>query len=140
MSYYFDIFAALQKPIQDSANFGIDWSFENDDFDPSSALDPWGRLTTLPAQPIPTEIGAVLTDIISGVTQIDLFYPAGRGRGAALSKADEILSVYRRNANLAYGDAQVRIESSGISQGADNNPWYHVYITIVWREFRCYAN
>ena len=140
MSYYFDIFAALQKPVQDNANFSITWAFENDDFDPSSISEPWGRLTTLPSQPVPTEIGAVLTDIINGITQIDLFYPASKGRGAALLKADEILSVYRRNASLLYGDAQVRIESSGISQGADNNPWYHTYITIVWREFRCYAN
>lgn len=143
MSFYFDIYAALQQPIVDNSYFGFDvnrWSFENQDFDTPSQSEPWARLTVIPAQPIPREIGACLSDEINGIAQIDLFYPANDGRGDALSKADEILDVYRRAAQLAYGDASVRVRTAGLSQASGNNPWYHVYITIEWVDYRCYPN
>lgn len=143
MAYYFDMFAAIQKPIVDNAYFGLGsdkWSFENQNFQTPSGSEAWGRLTIIPAQPIPREIGAVLSDEINGIAQIDLFYPADCGRGDALNKADEILAIYKRAANLTYGDASVRIRTAGLSQGQDNNPWYHVYITVEWVEYRCYPN
>lgn len=140
---YFDIYAALQKPIIDNGYFGLSraqWSFENENFKTPENSTPWARLTILPAQPIPREIGAVLSDEINGIAQIDLFYPADKGRGDALTKADEVLAVYRRAAQLIYGDASVRIRTAGLGQGSDNNPWYHVYITIEWVDYRCYPN
>lgn len=140
---YFDIYAALQQPIVDNSYFGLSqaqWSFENQNFESPNNSTPWARLTVLPAQPIPREIGAVLSDEINGIAQIDLFYPADKGRGDALAKADEVLAVYRRAAQLTYGDASVRIRTAGLSQGSDNNPWYHVYITIEWVDYRCYQN
>lgn len=140
MSYYFDMYAALKKPIIDNSSFGIVCADENVGFNPPSDDSPWLQVFTIPNQPVPREIGAVLSDEISGIYQININYPADTGRGASLAKADEILAVYRRNASLAYGDAQVRIESAGISRQAENSPWYTTYLTIVWREFRCYEN
>ena len=136
---YFNIYAALKKPIVDNDLFGLEWSYDNQEFDTPSS-EPWGRFTVLPSQPSPVEIGAVLTDEINGIAQIDLFYPADTGDGQSLQKADEILSVYRRSSNLTYGAQSVRIRTSGINQGADNNPWFHTYITIEWVAYKCAPN
>lgn len=136
---YFDIYAAIRKPIIENYNFKLDWAFDNQNFEPPNQ-EPWGRLTIIPSQPVPVEIGAVLTDEVNGIAQIDIFYPADSGGGESLQKADQILSIYRRAANLTYNDKSVRIRSAGISQGADNNPWYHTYITIEWVAYNCTAN
>lgn len=136
---YFDIYAAIQKPIIDNSKFGIPWAFENEKFDPPS-LSPWAKLTVIPSQPSPIEIGAVLTDEIIGIAQIDLFYPSDKGRGAALKKADEIIAIYQRNKTFTYNNAQVRVSSSGLSRQSENNPWYHCIITVAWVDYRCYLN
>lgn len=136
---YFELYAAIQKPIIDNSKFGIAWAFENEKFTPPNSL-PWAQLTVIPSQPIPSEIGAVLTDKVVGIAQIDVRYPADTGKGLALQKVDQILAVYRRNKNLAYGDTEVRIMSSGLSRQSSNNPWYHCIITVEWIDFRCYLN
>lgn len=136
---YFNINAAIKKPIIDNEFFNLDWAFDNQNFKPLNS-NPWARLTVLPSQPIPSEIGAVLTDELNGIAQIDLFYPSDSGDGLSLQKADEILNVYKRSTNLTYLTQSVRIRTSGISRGSENTPWFHTFITIEWVAYRCAAN
>ena len=137
---YNDIFKAIRKPIIDGIKFGLPWAFENEQFTPPTDGSAWARLSILPAQPDPVEIGAVLTDEVNGIAQFDLFYPADQGQAKALDKAQEIKDAYPRAANLIYGGAAVRVSSSGISQGAENEPYYHVFVTIEWVSYTCSTN
>lgn len=134
MTTFVDINNALVKPIVDNAGFGIEFNYENKNTKPAIKT-PFGQCFLLPVQPEQAALGQDGCDEHSGVFQISLRYPENQGNIAALTKADEIASVYKSGAVLTYNGVNVTIESIGIGQALNDGPWFLVPITINYYSF-----
>ena len=86
-------------------------------------------------QPEQTGLGQNGCDRHDGVFQISLYFQENVGNITALTKADEVASVYKSGSVLTYNGVDVTIESIGIAQGLNDGPWFIIPISINYYSF-----
>ena len=124
--------AALNTQLIASAG-GVAIAYQNDKYTPVEGT-PYMRPTLLPASPSPHDIGAV-TNYHTGVYQVDLIYPSGKGNQAVNAQADVIIAAFNQSTTLTYSSIDIYIQSSGRGAGRNDDNWYYVPINI---EYKCY--
>ena len=134
MSTFVDINNALVKPIIDNLEFGIPFNYENKST-PTNVDEAFAQCFLLPVQPEQTGLGQNGCDRHDGVFQISLYFQENVGNITALTKADEVASVYKSGAVLTYNGINVTIESIGIAQGLNDGPWFIIPISINYYSF-----
>ncbi len=124
--------AALNTQLIANAN-SVAIAYQNDGYEPVDGT-PYMRPTLLPATPDPWEIGAA-TNYHTGVYQVDLIYPSGKGNKTANAQADVIIAAFNQGTTLTYSSVDIEIKSSGRGAGRNDDNWYYVPVNI---EYKCY--
>ena len=84
-------------------------AWENASFTPVQGT-PYQRVTLLLAQPANDEFGIAYRE--EGFLQVDLAYPLGNGRGAAITRAELIRSTFQRGASFTASGVTVHINKT----------------------------
>lgn len=104
---------------------------ENEPFT-KPAKSKWASLHFLPNTPSVETLGADGQDLVDGVLQLDLNYPAGAGSSGARLDYESIRALLPAGARPAYNGQEAVILSCGRSPGRTVDGWYRVSITISW--------
>lgn len=106
---------------------------DNEGFKPPAASKPWARLTNLPTQPSQATLGDGGLDLHTGILQVDLYFPQGKGRAATLQLADQIAAHFKAGESCEFEGQFVRFISCGRSEGRVEDGWYRTVISINWK-------
>jgi hypothetical protein len=131
-----EMIQAVRKKFLTSGLFPVEQiALENRNFNPGPGGAPWARLTHLPAGKEPFEFGRKGHDLVTGLLQIDINYPCGKGDGLANSMADNILNLYQTGMVLLQGASEVVISKSFRSSGQPVAGFYMIALTVQWYGF-----
>lgn len=121
---YTDVRAALETHLATYAALVplIDVALENSGFTPVAGT-PWLRPVLLPEKPQSAGPGSSAKNVQKGIFMIDVMQPTGGGTAAAQSRADALVSHFKRGTDLTAGSvtltseaawpAQARVETLG---------------------------
>ncbi|WP_444941249.1 phage tail terminator-like protein [Microbulbifer sp. ZKSA004] len=127
---YSKIYSALVQHYV-SGGFGLPTGYENDGFEPNTGT-PYATVYNLPADSHQDTVGDIGWDEWEGIFQVSIFYPVGKGRGDALTLADQILTHFKAGSTPEYSGQIVTIQSSTISPGRVEGGWYQLDISVAW--------
>jgi|TARA_R110000822_G_scaffold59380_5_gene148250 hypothetical protein len=88
------------------------------------------RPTHLPAPTVQAGLGTTGIDEYLGLYQIDVFAPAGTGRGIAEAKADVIANHFKRGTDLLYNGVYVRLGNVSRNAGLIDEDRFVISVTI----------
>lgn len=127
--------AAIRAAIESRLNGmtpALATAWENVPFTPVDGT-PYQRAYLMPAQPENPTIGALLQRL-SGVYQINLFYPTGTGSSAAMTRALAIRARFPRGLTMTAGGVTVSvIETPEIGGGTVVGDRYLVPVRVRYR-------
>jgi len=123
-----DISGALDSRLNTlSGSSPVAW--ENIAFKPTkTAL--YLRPTHLPAPTEQAALGNNGIDQYIGIYQIDIFAPAGKGKGAAETKADAIADHFKRGTDLLYNGVYVRLGNVSRNAGLIDEDRFVISVSI----------
>ena len=114
-----------------SGSFGLTTFYPGKEYDPT-ADTAHARLWFIPSANDPSSMGGTGLDKISGVAQIDLMYPEGKGIGDALEKADSVASHFQRGRSQVYSGTTVVFNGATVLQPRNEGGWLKVPVSIGW--------
>mgnify|MGYP003646012283 FL=1 len=88
------------------------------------------RPTILPASTIQAGLGTSGLDEYVGIYQIDIFAPAGKGRGEAEIKADAVADHFKRGTDLSKNGKTVRLGDVSRNSGIKDEDRFIISISI----------
>lgn len=88
------------------------------------------RPTILPASTIQAGLGTSGLDKYVGIYQIDIFAPAGKGRGEAEIKADAVADHFKRGTDLSKNGKTVRLGDVSRNSGIKDEDRFIISISI----------
>lgn len=106
-------------------------AYENVHFDPKG-LSAWAQLFFLTGQPSVGSLGEGGEDELTGILQIDLYYPLGEGPARIYRSFDLLRQVFKAGTYSTVGLQWVLINSCGLSSTAPDSAWYKGIVTIEW--------
>ena len=133
MSVFLDISAALDKQLSIMASLPpVAW--ENTVYKPVVGTL-YLRPTNLQGSTVQSSLGTSGTDETTGVYQVDIFAPAGKGKNAAIVMADNIANQFKRGTRLSYNSRIVTVTSA--QRGGTNiaDGWFQLSVEIIYRSF-----
>ena len=126
--------AAIQSAIveryKDGA-FALTTFWPGVNYEPT-ANTPHARVWFLPAGNDAASLGGAGLDRISGIAQIDLLYPEGKGIGAALEKADAVAAIFERGQSQIYSTTTVVFTGATVLQPRNEAGWLRVPVSVLW--------
>ena len=88
------------------------------------------RPTILPALTLQAGLGVTGIDAYIGIYQIDIFAPAGKGRGEAEIKADAVADHFKRGTDLSKNGKTVRLGNVSRNSGIRDEDRFIISISI----------
>ena len=88
------------------------------------------RGTNLPASTEQAGLGTNGLDEHLGIYQVDVYAPAGKGRGPAEVKADAIADHFKRGTDLLYNGVTVRLGNVSRNAGIIDDDRYVISVSI----------
>ena len=88
------------------------------------------RPTILPALTIQAGLGTSGLDEYVGIYQIDIFAPAGKGRGEAEIKADAVADHFKRGTDLSKNGKTVRLGDVSRNSGIRSEDRFIISLSI----------
>ena len=88
------------------------------------------RPTILPASTIQAGLGTSGLDEYIGIYQIDIFAPAGKGRGEAEIKADAVADHFKRGTDLSKNGKTVRLGDVSRNSGIRSEDRFIISLSI----------
>jgi hypothetical protein len=131
MSAFTDISAALDSHTND---LSLPTAWENSGYEPTIGTL-YIRPTILPANTFQAGLGASGLDDNFGIYQIDIFSEAGKGKGAAIIKADVIANAFKRGTVLTYNGVSVRLGNVSRGSGSRDGAWFVLPVFINYQSF-----
>lgn len=106
---------------------------ENTDFDPTSGTA-YAALTFVPNEPKPYTKGTNGTDLVTGIYDVELFYPSNTGDSQACLDFETLRARYKVGHYLTYSSQAVEIMSCSRTEGSIvNTAWFRVLVRISFR-------
>ncbi len=87
---------------------------ENTNVNTVGAITPWVRGTLLPSRSTPLTIGVGAMKTMSGLYQVDCFYPRAQGSEAGRTMADAIVAAFPMGLQLTDGTITVNIVMASV--------------------------
>ncbi|GAB2472158.1 hypothetical protein GCM10027082_24590 [Comamonas humi] len=73
---------------------------------------------------------------LPGIFQVDVVWPAGRGKVEAKQLAERVATLFAPVQNLAAGNHRIELaQTPSIAGGMPDEGWYSVPVSIFWRAF-----
>ena len=127
MTVFMDINAALDSRLNSMPGLPpVAWP--NVEFCPTPGTM-WVRPTILPGG---TSGATTMTDEHIGIYRVDVFSPAGTGKGSAIVMADSIADFFKPMTELTFNGRAVRCLKVGIGNAVQDDEWYHVPVDITY--------
>lgn len=103
---------------------------ENTDFDPTSGTA-YSALTFVPNEP---SIYTNTLDLVTGIYNIELFYPSNTGDVQACTDFETLRTRYRVGTQLSYNSQVVEVMSCSRTEGSIvNTAWFRVLVRVNFR-------
>ena len=103
---------------------------ENTDFDPTSGTA-YAALTFVPNEPA---IYTNTLDLVTGIYNIELFYPSNTGDTQACTDFETLRTRYRVGTQLSYNSQVVEVMSCSRTEGSIvNTAWFRVLVRVNFR-------
>ena len=103
---------------------------ENTDFDPTSGTA-YAALTFVPNEPA---IYTNTLDLVTGIYNIELFYPSNTGDAQACTDFETLRTRYRVGTQLSYKSQVVEVMSCSRTEGSIvNTAWFRVLVRVNFR-------
>ena len=93
----------------------------------------WANLYIIPNMPVGFELGQNGSDDHTGIIQIDLFYPLGKGDSDMLAMCDKIRQYFVHGKSVTYNGQAVTFGRSGGRGPRNEDGQYKESMTINWR-------
>lgn len=107
-------------------------AFENQAFKPSGK-NKWYIFSYMPNQPEVATLGKAGSDSVTGLVQVDINIPNGRGKEGIDPDIDSLRSVFASGARFVNGPVNIIVKSCGRSGvGRKVNSFYRVSVLIQW--------
>jgi hypothetical protein len=106
-------------------------AWENSEFEPTVGTS-WLRPTFMPAEPEQADLGDSGRNRLTGIYQVSVFAPTGEGAGEAESKAEDLVTYFKRGKTFVSGGVTVRVRRAWRSAAAQEADWYHVPVSVMW--------
>lgn len=124
----FAIFKALTDAF-DLLKGSVPTGYPNSDLtDKGSGM--WFQVFVTPGPSSPVTLGEGGEDDNPGFMQIDINFPKGKGDGAVLEKADDLLTAFPAGRVLTYNGQDVHIKGSSVTPPRYVGGYYRVSLTI----------
>lgn len=133
MSAISEIQKVIYKAVQDGA-FGLDVAYPNDTFDPTGSAGYLG-LFLLRAPTVQAELGSEGCDLHTGLIQIDINYPQGKGDTLHAEMSDTINAWFRSGATFAGAAESVNIRNVSAGPLQIGQGWATLPLTIEYFAF-----
>lgn len=127
-------FAAIQSALAEmytAGGFGLQTFWPSVDYTPQAG-QPHAQIAFITNQPEASSVGTGGLDVHTGILQIDLMYPLGKGTGDSVEKADQVANVFKGGTQASFGGQTVNIRSCGIRQPTASGGWLRTIISIAW--------
>lgn len=128
-----EIQKTIYKAVQDGA-FGLPVAMPNESFDPKDKTG-YLALFLLRAPTVQAELGWVGCDSHTGIIQIDINYPQGKGDTLHAEMADSINAVFKSGATFAGATISVNIRNVSAGQLQIGQGWATLPLTIEYFAF-----
>lgn len=127
------IYTALRKGfLQAIPSATNNTAFENELFDPKGKLV-WYRFTHLPNQPDVASLGTKGQDEFTGLIQVDINLPAGRGREGVSGFIEAMRAKFVAGARLVEAPVNVIVSRCGQTGPARNvDGWHRVSVAVYY--------
>lgn len=97
------------------------------------AGSPWCRSTFLPARTVQETVGMNGRNRLSGLFQIDLFYPSDKGTATANAMTDLVIAAFPRGLQLTSSGVTVLVETSWREAAYKVEQYYNTPVVLKWR-------
>jgi hypothetical protein len=92
----------------------------------------WIGVTYLPNVPDVVTLGNGGEDELTGIFQLDIFMPLGKGEKEALDISDKLRTYFTAGRRFVYMGQEVVIRNCGRSQGFIANNQFRIPISVIW--------
>lgn len=113
---------------------GLPTAWENDDFTPLAG-QVYLSEALLPNETLSVGVSSRSSDNFGGTYQVLVYAPAGRGKGAAVAAAEQVIAAFAKGASLTYGGVTVRILRAWDDPAIIEGNRYVIPVSIVYRAF-----
>ena len=107
-------------------------AWENKNFTP-----PAGQVyvaeALLPNETLSVGVSSTSSDNFGGIYQVLVHAPAGAGKGAAVTVAEQVVAAFPKGASLTYGGVTVRILRASQNPALMNGDRYAIPVSITYR-------
>ena len=88
------------------------------------------RPSLLPVSSAQIGLGSAGLDEHSGIYQVDVYAPSGKGRSEAEVKADSVADHFKRGTDLTYNGVTVRLGDTSRNQGLMEDDRFVISVSI----------
>lgn len=113
---------------------GLPTAWENSDFTPLAG-QVYLSEALLPNETLSVGVSSRSSDNFGGIYQVLVNAPAGRGKGAAVAAAEQVVAAFAKGASLTYNGLTVRILRSSQNPALMDGNRYVIPVSIVYRAF-----
>jgi hypothetical protein len=133
MTVFADISAGLDRRLNTmTGKPPIAW--ENKKFAPTQGTL-YARPTIIPADTEQWSLGQNGQDLSTGIYQVDVIAPAGKGKKAAYAMADTIADRFKRGTDIVENSRTISIINASRAAGFNDGDRFIVPVTIQYRAF-----
>ena len=111
---------------------GIPTAWENSNFTPTAG-HVYLTEALLPNETLSIGVSSASSDDFGGIYQVLVNAPAGRGKGAAVAAAEQVVGAFVKGASLTYGGVTVRILRSSQNPALIDGERYVIPVSITYR-------
>lgn len=111
---------------------GIPTAWENSNFTPTAG-QVYLTEALLPNETLSIGVSSASSDDFGGIYQVLVNAPAGRGKGAAVAAAEQVVGAFVKGASLTYSGVTVRILRSSQNPALIDGERYVIPVSINYR-------
>lgn len=128
------MFADISSALDAHTNLlALPTAWENKSFEPVTG-QLYLRATLLPAGTEPTGFSDASDEHI-GVYQVDVIAPSGKGKGEAMTVADQVADHFKRDTALTANNTKVTVTTVSRTTGRRDGAYFIIGIEVRYRSF-----
>lgn len=111
---------------------GLPTAWENSNFKPTAG-QVYLAETLLPNETLSIGVSSTSADNFGGIYQVLVHAPAGAGKGAAVSAAEQVAAAFPKGASLTYDGVTVRVLRVSQAPSLMNGERYVIPVSVTYR-------